>query len=333
MVANSRIFFPRQMLLVLLLSSIGLQGTCQRWSTLETAGIVDARHDNGFIASEGLFYLLGGRGIKPVNIFDHVSGQWRQGAAPPLEIHHFQAIPYRGKIYVMGAMTGSYPDEKVVDHIYIYDPHEDIWIKGDPIPEERRRGSSGAVVYRGKFYMVCGIINGKAGSHTRWLDRYDPETGEWKKLADAPHNRDHFHAVVIDGKIYAAGGRNTISSSQETFDQTIPEVDVYDIKSDRWMTLPDSLNLPTERAGCTAAAVNDQLVVIGGESQASEEAHREVEVYDVDHMAWKSWPGLNEGRQGTQAFMCIGSIFIASGGSTRGDGQDLKTIEELIMYE
>ena len=113
-------------------------------------------------------------------------------------------------------MTGTYPDVVPLQHIYIYDPHQDQWIKGDPIPEQRRRGSAGAVVYRGKFYLVCGIINGHAGSHTRWLDVYDPISGEWKRLADAPHNRDHFHAAVIDGKIYVAGGRNTLSDSGET---------------------------------------------------------------------------------------------------------------------
>ncbi|MGW8315215.1 MAG: Kelch repeat-containing protein [Bacteroidales bacterium] len=305
----------------------------QHWETMESTGKMDPRNDCGFISSEGIFYLLGGHGIQPVNIFDHDTGEWTEGAAPPIEMHHFQAISFRGKIYVMGGLTGSYPDIKPLEYIYIYDPHEDKWTVGDPIPEDRRRGSSGAVAYRGQFYLVCGIIDGMPGSHTRWLDRYDPESGEWKKLADAPHNRDHFHVVVIDGEIYAAGGRNTISGAFEQVDHTIAEVDVYNIKSNRWTTLPDSLNLPTPRAGCTAAAWNDQLLVIGGESAASEEAHREVEVLDVDHKKWIKFPDLNQGRHGTQAFMCIGSVFIASGSATRGDGNDLESIEELIFYE
>jgi N-acetylneuraminic acid mutarotase len=305
----------------------------QRWVALETRGDMQPRQDCGFIASEGLFYLLGGEGIEPVNVFDHETGLWTQGSAPPLEMHHFQAISFRGKIYIMGGLTGSYPDVTPLEHIYIYDPHEDLWIKGDPIPEERRRGSAGAVVYRGKFYLICGIIDGDRGSHTRWLDSYDPTTGEWKKLSDAPHNRDHFHAAVIDGKIYAAGGRNTIPGIGESVDHTIPEVDVYDIKSNRWNTLPDSLNLPTERAGCTAAAWNDQLLIIGGEHPEGEQALRTVEIYNVDEKKWEAWPELNQGRHGTQAFMCIGSVFIASGSGVRGDGQKLSSIEELIFYE
>lgn len=305
----------------------------QQWVTLESTGEMEARHDCGFIASEGLFYLLGGHGDHPVNIFDHETGRWSKGTAPPVEMHHFQAISFRGKIYVMGGLTGSYPDVKPLENIYIYDPREDRWTVGDPIPEERRRGSAGAVVYRGQFYLVCGIIDGQPGSHTRWLDRYDPDSGEWKKLADAPHNRDHFHVVVIDGEIFATGGRNTITEPMEQIDHTVAEVDVYDIRTNKWSTLPDSLNLPTPRAGCTAAAWNDQLLVIGGESSASREAHGEVEVLDVDHMKWMKYPELNQGRHGTQAFMCIGSVFIASGSSSRGDGQDLTSIEELIFYK
>jgi len=324
----------RKMFLAVLIFPMFAAGAAgQHWEILETTGTMVPRHDNGFIASEGLFYLVGGRGIHPVNIFDHEAGQWRDGVAPPVEMHHFQAIAFRGKIYVIGAMTGSFPDEKPLENIYIYDPHEDTWTKGDPIPEDRRRGSSGAVVYRGMFYMICGIIDGSPGSHTRWLDRYDPMTGEWKRLADAPNNRDHFNAAVIDGKIYAAGGRNTLAGTEETFDRTIPEVDVYDIKSNKWTTLPDSLNLPTGRAGCSATVLDDQLMVIGGESMSQEGAHREVEVYDVDHMKWSRWPDLNQGRQGTQAFMCIGSIFIASGSGSRGEGPDLGSIEEFIPYE
>jgi N-acetylneuraminic acid mutarotase len=319
--------------LLLFLSWFGKDGSCQHWEVLEANGKMDPRRDCGFIASEGLFYLLGGEGIHPVNIYNHESGQWRRGAAPPLEMHHFQAISFRGKIYVVGGLTGTYPDVVPIENIYIYDPHQDQWIKGDPIPEHRRRGSAGAVVYRGKFYLVCGIIDGHAGSHTRWLDSYNPTTGEWKRLADAPHNRDHFHAAVIDGKIYAAGGRNTLSVSGETHDQTVPEVDVYDIKSNRWVTLPDSLNLPTQRAGCTAAAWNDRLLIIGGENQESDHALKTVELFNVDHQKWERWPELNQGRHGTQAFMCIGSIFVASGSAERGEGHALNSIEELIFYE
>ena len=38
---------------------------------------------------------------------------------------------------------------------------------------------------------------GHAGGFVNWLDEYNPTTGEWKSLPDAPHARDHFHAAVV----------------------------------------------------------------------------------------------------------------------------------------
>src|SRR5690606_39342074 len=75
------------------------------------------RHENGFVQVGGKFYLIGGRGIKPVGIFDPITKTWTAGASPPLQLHHFQAVAYDDKIYIIGAMTGNYPSEQPVDKI------------------------------------------------------------------------------------------------------------------------------------------------------------------------------------------------------------------------
>src|SRR5690606_32628273 len=59
-----------------------------------------ARHENGFVQVGGKSYLIGGRGIKPVAIFDPVTKTWTNGAPPPIQLHHFQAVTYKNKIYV-----------------------------------------------------------------------------------------------------------------------------------------------------------------------------------------------------------------------------------------
>ena len=64
------------------------------WKILETKGEPSARHENSFVESKGKFYLLGGRGIKPVDIYDPETNTWTKGAAPPIEIHHFQAVSW-----------------------------------------------------------------------------------------------------------------------------------------------------------------------------------------------------------------------------------------------
>jgi len=318
-----------RIILLLLFSMIGHFSFGQTWTVFETNGEMQARIDNAFMACNGKFYMLGGRGLQPVSIFDPATQSWTQGTAPPVEMHHFQAVRYGDRIYVMGAFTGIYPYERPLEHIYIYDTNTDTWEKGDPIPEDRRRGSAGVVVYRGKFYMICGTRDRYKGSHTNWVDRYDPATGKWKKMTKAPHTRDNFHAGMINGKIYAAGGRNTSRYSGTKRHRTIAEVDVYDIESGRWTTLPESLNLPTPRAGCSTVAIMDHLLVIGGENMNQEEAYDIVEAYDVERGVWETWGNLQQGRQGTQAFMCVGTVFIASGRGLRDGGTPLSTIEKL----
>ena len=79
------------------------------------------RHENGFVEVNGKFYLIGGRGISAVNIFDPVTRIWTSGAQPPVELHHFQAVAFQNKIYAICAFTGAYPFETPVDMVYIYD--------------------------------------------------------------------------------------------------------------------------------------------------------------------------------------------------------------------
>ena len=88
--------------------------------TIATDNLPSARHECGFVEANGLFYLIGGRKIKPVDIFDTKTNTWTQGAKPPIEIHHFQAISYKEDIYIIGAMTGKYPHEKPLEKILIY---------------------------------------------------------------------------------------------------------------------------------------------------------------------------------------------------------------------
>jgi len=153
-------------------------------------------------------YLLGGRGTKPTSIYDTKQGRWTQGA---------------------------WPTETPVDSILIYHPNIDQWSIGDAIPQSRRRGAAGAIIYNDKIYLAGGIKNGHIGDHKKWLDSYDPTTGEWIQLQDAPRARDHFSAVVIDDKLYLAAGRNT-ENGDNPFGNTIGEVDVYDLKKKHWNT-------------------------------------------------------------------------------------------------
>lgn len=284
------------------------------------------RHEAAFVRVGENFYLLGGRDIRAVSIFNTQFESWSSGAAPPIELHHFQPVIIDDEIYVIGALTGGWPNETPTTHIYIYDTVTDIWSQGDEIPVERRRGSTGNVLFNGKVYVACGIKNGHIGDHKNWLDLYDPKTGEWQVLANAPRARDHFQAVVVNGKIVAPAGRNTGIIPNESFGGTIAEVDSYDIANNTWETLPN--DIPTQRAGNAATLFDGDVLVVGGESMSQVKAHAEVEALDLTTNEWKALPSLIEGRHGTGLLEYQGALYIASGCGNRGGTPELFSMEK-----
>jgi N-acetylneuraminic acid mutarotase len=304
------------------------------WTAVSTSNEPTARHEDGFVQLGGKFYLLGGRGDKPVEIYDPATNQWSQGATPPLELHHFQAFVYEGKIAVVGGYSGiCCATEFGVSHLYYYDPASDSWSQGAEIPAARRRGSGGSVLYQGKFYWVGGLDGGHGDPATSypWFDVYDPVSGQWATLPDAPRPRGHFQAAVVGDKLYVAGGRD--GSDPSIFNATIAEVDVYDFATGQWATLPTSANLPTPRAGTTTAVLGSEIIVIGGESPLQGEAHAQVEAFDTRSQTWRTLAPLQQGRHGTQVAVCNEGLYIVAGSANRGGGPEITQLEQFFFGE
>jgi N-acetylneuraminic acid mutarotase len=295
------------------------------WTAVEPRGEPLARHECASVEAGDKLYLIGGRGEKPVNVYDPATNRWSDATAPPLEIHHFQPVELGGKIYVMGALTGKYPHETPVTNVLIFDPKADKWSQGPEIPAGRRRGAAGVAVHAGKIYMAAGIQDGHWDGHVAWLDAYDPKTGAWTQLADAPRARDHFQAAVVGGKMYVAGGRRSSAKTKETFTLTVGEVDIYDFASGKWSTA--SARIPTERAGSYSIAWKGRVLVMGGESGAQEAAHAEVEAFDPKTGRWESLPKMIQGRHGTGVAEAKGKLWVAAGSANRGGGPELTTLE------
>ncbi len=297
------------------------------WSTLEATGDVNERHENGFIAYGDKLYLIGGRSLKPVQIFDLATQTWSDGAYPPFQMHHFQALVYNDLIYVIGAYTGTCCDSETgIEHVWTYNPQTDDWSQGHEIPVDRRRGSTGAVVYNNKIYIVGGLEGGHGAPATsfNWFDEYDPATGQWKVLPNAPRTRDHFHAVVYRDKLYLIGGRDTSDPSFVNLTRT--EIDVYDFATSTWTTMSPSL--PTPRGGAATLLYGSEILVIGGESASQTLAHNETEAFNPDDETWRTLAPLNVGRHGTQATLLDNTIYIGAGAAQRGGSPELDSIEK-----
>ena len=315
--------------LVAVLGNFSL-ATAQVWQAAEPMNLPTNRHECALATANGKLYLLGGRGVKAVEEYDPKQDTWVKKAVTPLEMSHFQAITYRDEVYVVGAFTGPYPHEQPIPKMYIFNPERNEWREGPEIPESRRRGAAGAFVHNDKIYVVCGIQDGHWDGQVAWFDEYDPKTSQWRQLPDAPRPRDHVSVAMVDSKLYVAGGRLSTARIGQVLNRTIPEVDVYDFRTNAWTTLAPSQNLPTLRAGNMTVAYGDKILIMGGESDSQVPAHNEVEAFDTKSGQWERFPPMTQGRHGTGAVALKKKVYVVAGSANRGGGPELNAMEILI---
>ncbi|MFS4448042.1 malectin domain-containing carbohydrate-binding protein [Maribacter sp. 2307UL18-2] len=294
-----------------------------------------ARHECSFVQAGDKFYLFGGReNPADLDVYDYQSKTWSTiGSSAPSDFNHFQAVEYNGLIWVIGAFKDNdFPNEVPADFVWTYNPATDDWVQGPAVPNARKRGSAGLVMYNNKFYVIAGNADGHDGQYVPWFDEFDPATGIWTTLADAPRARDHFHAGVIDDKLYVAGGRLS-GGPGGTFSPLIAEVDVFDFSAGTWSTLPAGQNIPTPRAAASVAVFQDELYVIGGEIENDldgnlvDDAVTTTESFNPATGNWTSRADLITERHGTQAIVSGNGIHVTAGSSSKGGGGTMKNME------
>ncbi len=305
---------PARLFLAASLLLTACSASAQTWSIVTTSddSAPEARHESAATVVNGKIYLIGGRSERDVDSYDPLTSTWESVAPAPLELHHFQSVVYAGKIFIIGAFTCCYPTEPTVADIHVFDPATSTWSIEGSMPADRLRGAAGTVVYQNKIYVIGGNTMGHDGGAVNWFDEYDPATGIWRVLPDAPYARDHFTAAIADGKLIAAGGRQ----SQRSFANTVAATDVYDFGSGTWIST--SHNIPTQRAGTMTEVYDDKVYVMGGESGFQSSAHAEVQVFDPATGLWSQLdPMLNPRHAGGSAL--IGNdLHVFSGSNLRG---------------
>lgn len=292
------------------------------------------RVENGFVELDGLFYLMGGRGVEPTDVFDPTladtpSEAW-SSSDNITNYHHFTPIAFDGIIYVVDAFRGEYPKEGPARSVFAYE--DGFLFSKVRIPPDRRRSACAVVLYQGVIYKVGGIQDGHLNSTTTQFDSYNPTTNAYELLPNEPMiPRDHAGAGVIDGKMYVAGGRVSDVGTDIGFDDTVAEIEVYDFATMTWSILPPEQNLPTLRASCAVVAYQGLLVVIGGESEFSTSALNDTEAFNPVLGTWETLAPLNKGRHGTTAFVFQDAIYIGGGGRERDQALPSSSIEKLEL--
>lgn len=287
-----------------------------------------ARHEAAAVVLDNALYLIGGRGNRPVERLDLNTGQWQNLGLAPLELHHVQPVVIGKRIYVMGAFTCCYPREELVGEIHVFDTETGLWSVEGSLPDGRVRGSVGAVVREGKIYLLGGNTQGHDGGAVAWFDEYDPETGDWLALPDAPNARDHFSAVMVNDRLIAAAGRQTALPSPAA--NPVLATDIYDFSTGQWT---NAAEIPTARGGAVAVTHGQRLWVAGGEINTSNAALDVVEAFDTTTGLWESWPSMISGRHGSGGGVVDSRFYMLSGATTIGGAMESASAEYLLLPE
>src|SRR5258708_26007371 len=99
---------------LVLLNCFTVMGQTGNWEVLKTENQVANRSECGLAVVNGKLYLIGGDsgGPQSVESFDPKTLTWTKLSQAPLTMHHFQAVPYNEKIYVLEAFSaGGFPNQ------------------------------------------------------------------------------------------------------------------------------------------------------------------------------------------------------------------------------
>lgn len=173
---------------------------------------------------DGLIYCIGGHNgicLKSCERYDQKRNQW-DFVAPMNDARSSAcAAVAGGRIYVVGGFSG----QEVMSSVESYDPASNSWSYVRGIPGERC--SARAVVHNDVLY----VIGGSSGYALNTLSQLDVSTGRWSELPRMTFPRDFIATAILDGCIYAIGGRsgNRPHSVAER----------YDIAARKWYSVPD----------------------------------------------------------------------------------------------
>jgi N-acetylneuraminic acid mutarotase len=129
----------------------------------------------------------------------------------------------------------------------------------------------------------------------------------WTQKAPMPTARALLSSSVVDGKIYAIGGRQTNGASASS------AVEQYDPATDTWTT---KAPMPTARQWLSTSAVNGRIYAFGGNPRTYEPTLSTVEEYDPATDTWTEKAPMPTARAVLSTSVVDGKIY-AIGGSIR----------------
>ncbi len=145
------------------------------------------------------------------------------------------------------------------------------WRPAATLPDPR--GHLGGVEIGGRLYVIGGAFHHDPNpDDVTLVQRYDPGTDSWTRLADLPRPLSHAEpsTFAVDGQVIVVGGRD-FNNAERRPTEAVRSILVYDPAANLWVEID---RLPVPLHGAEARLFADQLVVHGG-SPSWEDPRRE----------------------------------------------------------
>ena len=139
--------------------------------------------------------------------------------------------------------------------------------------------------------------------------------GKWTERENMPTARWGVGTSVVDGKIYAIGGRGE--------GKDLSTVEVYDPATDTWSKKAD---MPNPRVGVAIAVVNGRIYTIGGSQDLGKVNFSTVEAYDPATDTWSKKADMPTPKCCMVAAVVNGKIYLI-GGWSEVEGRVLSTVD------
>ena len=190
--------------------------------------------------------------MNSLEIFDPETKTWTSGPAMPTARLHAGAAVIGDRLYVVGGMPavrGGIPPR--YSTLEIYDPIENTWTTGPPMPSARDGRATAVIENR-----LCVVGGFRDNRHLNVFETYDPETNAWTTGPPLPTPRCGLGVAVVGGKLYTLGG----GCGPEDL-SCLQLMEVFDPATGRWATGP---SLPTGRTDAAVATCGGRILVMGG---------------------------------------------------------------------
>lgn len=191
--------------------------TANAWTSAGTPAI-SGYFNAATLLSDGRVLVTGGVNhsspIADAEIYDPVAGTWSSvpGMVAPRYMHSATLLS-SGKVLVAGGY-GAFGNMASVE---IYDPVSNSWAAGPSMIDARSGHTAALLPTSGKV-----LIAGDGGTDYSHNEIYDPSTSIWTSAPKFVTGRTNHTALLVNGKVYAAGGVTSAATPTGTVESYTP---------------------------------------------------------------------------------------------------------------